>query len=222
MKGLSAEYYKRRSQLARTRFLLIALVALSLVLLFALSLAEGWILRHLIAPSVTGMEFVFALILMGLFLIIYCVVLARLCLHITYHIEHAGMAQTAVTSLFLLSYVFVFIKVPNVSSVLSLVVSKLFSTLLFFRFWQSQLSEARLQMRLKTTPRIFMVSIHAFFVCRWVIVACWLLSALGLAIALAATQPTIALEVWEGFALMGTFFMLFWAFVRNPNAHAGY
>lgn len=219
---LSPDYYKRRSQLLRARILLIALIPAFLSLLVGLSVAEGWIVRNLLHSSVTTPEFFLTLSVSAAFLVVHCLVLARLALQICYHIEHAGIAQTGVMTIFLLAYFAVSWNLPQLQSVIHLAVAKLLMVFLFFRFWQSQLREARLQMRMKQPPRIFLVSIHAFFVCRWVLAACWLLGALGFALALVSTHPVIELEGWEGITLLLTFYFLFRAFVRNPNAHADY
>ena len=219
---LSADYYKRRAQLLRARIYLLVLIPACLALLVGLSLAEGWLVRTLLLTAVTPLEFTITILVCGLFLAVYCMVLARMTLNISYHLEHAGIAQTAITTIFLLCYLFVFFKLPNPQPVLHLASAKLLMVFLFFRFWQSQLLQARLQMRMKVAPRIFMVSWHAFFVCRWVLAACWLLGALGFALALVSTHPVVNMEGWEGITLLGTFYLLFWAFVRNPNAHADY
>lgn len=221
-RSLSAEYYKRRLQLLRARAALVTLTVASMALLLTVSLAEGWAVRFVLSSAVTRQEFAGTLGVTALVLALFCIVLARLALHISYHIEHAGIAKTIVSTAFVLVYVFVLTKLPNPQPVLFLAVSKLFAIFLFFRFWHSQLSEARLQMRMKLPPRIFLVSIHAFFVCRWVLVACWLLLALGFATALVSVHPIIDMEGWEGLSILGTFYLMFRAFVRNPNAHADY
>ena len=110
----------------------------------------------------------------------------------------------------------------GIKDIVSLGVSKLCIISLYFHFWNSQLTEARLKTRSKLIPYIFIVSWRAFFICRWVLISCWLLSSLGFALALVASHPIIKLEGWEGLILMITFYFLFKLFVRNPNAHNYY
>jgi len=219
VKALSAEYYRRRSQLVRARWLLATLIPTSIAFLVLLSLAEGWVVRWLLQAnlSVGGLIGVFAGTAM--FLGVYCVGMARVSLHIVYHIEHAGIARTAVISAFLIAYIFVFTKLPSPQTVFPLAAGKLLSIFLFFRFWQSQLAQTRLSTRAHISPRVFIVSFDAFFVCLWVVLACFLLCALGFALALASVHPIIDLEGWEGLMLLSTFYFLFRIFVRNPNAH---
>lgn len=218
----SAEYTRRKSQLVRARGWLIGLVTLSVFLLVILSVLESWTVRVLLSSPVTPFELISILVLLGFFLLTYCVVLTRVALHISYHVENARVAKTFVTTLCLLGYLFVLTVVPSPQPVIFLAASKLLSIFLCFRFWESQLNETRLQMRSQVLPRVYIVSWRAFFVSRWVIAACWLLSALGLALALVSTHPIIDLEGWEGIVLLGSFYLLFRAFVRNPNAHADY
>ncbi len=219
-KGLSAEYYKRRSQLVRARWLLATLIPVSIALLVTLSLAEGWVVRWLLSTPTGWGRLAAVLAGIAAFLAIYCLGMARVALHIVYHIEHAGVARTAVIAAFLVAYVFVFTKLPSPQTVLPLAAGKLLSIFLFFRFWQSQLSETRLRLRAHVSPRVFIVSLEAFLVCAWVVMACFLLCALGFALALASVHPVIEFEGWEGLMLLGTFYFLFRIFVRNPNAHA--
>lgn len=219
-RSLSIEYYRRKAQLLRARMLLASLVSACLLLLVGISVAEGWVVKTILSPENSAAEFLWSVVLTGTFLLIYCVVLARVSLHISYHIENAKVAQTGVTFLFLVVYIFILSHLSNPQPVVPLAISKLFVVLLFFSFWQSQISSARLEMRMKFPPRIFIVSWHAFFVCRWVLVACWLLLVLGFALAIVSARPIIDLEGWEGISLLATFYFVFRLFVRNPNAHA--
>lgn len=219
LKPLSSEYYKRKWHLIRARALLMALLSASILLLLGISVAEGWVVSSLLMPGNTSFLIFTHMFSVGLFLAVFCVVLARMALHITYHVEHARVAQTGVTTLFLLVYVFILTQLQHPQQVVYLSVSKLFSIFLFFSFWQSQLSEVRMAYKLKPPPRIFIASWKAFFVCKWVLASCWLLSALGFALALVAVHPIVDLEGWEGIALLSTFFLLFRIFVRNPHAH---
>lgn len=218
----SAEYYRRRSQLVRARWLLATLVPASIALLVTLCLAETWAVRWLILTPLPLGHLTAACAAIALFLAVYCVGMARVALHIVYHIEHAGVARTAVSVAFIAAYVVVFTKVPSPQAVLPLAAAKLLSVFLFFRFWQSQLAWARLSWR---TPahapaRLFLVDFRAFLVCRWVMLACFLLCALSFALALVSVHPVIDMKGWEGLILLGTFFFLFRFFVQNPNAHA--
>jgi hypothetical protein len=219
-KALSAEYYRRRSQLVRARWLLATLIPFSIGLLVVFSLAEGWVVRWLLSSNLGLGGLAATFIAIVAFLAIYCVGMARVTLHMVYHIEHAGVARTAVIGAFLVAYVFVFTKLPSPQTVFPLAAGKLFSIFLFFRFWQSQLAETRLRARTLTSPRVFIVSFRAFLVSVWVVIACFLLCALGFALALASMHPVIDLDGWEGLMLLATFYFLFRIFVRNPNAHA--
>jgi hypothetical protein len=219
LKVLSVEYYRRRSQLVRARWLLVTLIPTSIVFLVLLSLAEGWVVRWLLQARLEVGELVGILLGTALFLAVYCFGMARVTLHIVYHIEHSGFARTAVISAFIVAYVFVFMKLPSPQTVFPLAAGKLLSIFLFFRFWQSQLAQTRLSMRSQVSPRVFIVSFEAFLGCLWVVVACFLLCALGFALALASVHPIIDLDGWEGLMLLSTFYFLFWIFARNPNAH---
>jgi len=216
----SADYYRRRRQLVRARWLLATILPASIGLLVVLCLAEGWALRFILLTPLPWGGLLGMCACIVLFLAIYSVSMARVALHIVYHIERSGFARTAVSVAFVIAYVFVFTKLPAPQTVLPLAAGKLFSVFLFFRFWQSQLSEARLRLRSHTPPRIFLVSRQAFLVCRWVVMACFLLCALGFALALVSVHPIIDMEGWEGLMLLGTFYFLFRIFVRNPNAYA--
>lgn len=218
----SPEYLRRKSQLLRARIWLVSLVSLSLTLLVILSLGEAWATRILMSSPLTWFELLSVGVLIGVFLFVYCIILARMALHITYHTENARVAQTFVTTLCLVVYAFLFTYLHNPLPVVFLAASKLLAIFLFFLFWQSQLSETRLRLRSRVLPRIYIVSWKAFFVSRWVLAACWLLCALGIALALVSTHPIIELDGWEGVSLLVTFYLLFRIFVRNPNAHAGY
>lgn len=219
---LSVEYKRRRAHLFRARLWLIALLTLSVISLIAISLSESWAVRILLSSPVSFFELITIAVLIVFFLLTYCIILARMALHITYHLEDARVALTLVTALFMGVYFVVWNYVPYPLPVLFLAASKILSIFLCFRFWKAQLSETRLRMRTTWLPKIYIVSWRAFFVCRWVIGACWLLSALGLALALVSTHPVIDLKGWEGIVLLGTFYFLFRAFVNNPHAHTGY
>lgn len=219
-KILSAEYYRRRKQLVRARWLLATLIPLSIALLVMLSLAEGWVVRWLLSSSLGTVGLLGTFAAIGAFLATYCIGMARVTLHVVYHIEHSGVARTAVIGAFLVAYIFVFTKLPSPQTVFPLAAGKLLSIFLFFRFWRSQLAEMRLRARSHASPRVFIVSFRAFLVSMWVVMACFLLCALGFALALASMHPIIDLEGWEGLMLLFTFYFLFRIFVRNPNAHA--
>lgn len=218
----SPEYIRRRNQLLRARSWLVGLVGFSLGLLIVLSIGEAWATRVLMSTPLTRIELTSLGLLTGIFQFVYCVILARMALHISYHVEHARVAQTFVTTLCLVVYAFLFTYLHNPLPVLFLAASKLLAIFLFFTFWNSQLSETRLRMRSRVLPKVYILSWRAFFVCRWVLGACWLLCALGLALALVSTHPVIEMGGVEGGSLLLTFYFLFRIFVRNPNAHAGY
>jgi hypothetical protein len=221
-RAMSADYYRRRTHILRARVLVMGLLLLCMGFLLLVCIGEGWTVRFMLSQSLSFMQTgLYALAIM-MVIGVYCCVLARLALYISYHLDHSKIAQALILVPFVAVYLFLFLKLTNIRAILPLATSKLFATFLFFSFWQSQMNEARIQMRLKAAPRIFIVSWHAFFVCRWVLAACWLLLTLGFALAVVSTHPVVDMEGWEGVALLGTFFLVFRAFVRNPNAHADY
>jgi hypothetical protein len=216
---MSAEYYRRRSQLVRARLLLATLLPAAIALLVALSLVESGVVQWLTTAPFTPLSLALFTLGMAVFLFLYSLGLARVTLQIVYHTEHSGIARAVVTCAFIAAYIFVFLKLPSPQIILSLAMSKLFSVFLFFRFWQSQLSFSRLSSRYPIEARSFLLEWRAFFKCRWVVMASFLLCSLGFAMALASLHPVIQLGAWESTMLLGTFFLLFRIFAQNPNAH---
>ena len=122
-------------------------------------------------------------------------------------------------TLFICAYFLLLYTTSGVKEILALGFSKLCIISLYYHFWRSQIIENRLKKHLSILPAYFLLSWRAFFICKWVLIACWLLSSLGFAIALVSSHPIIKLEGWEGIIIMITFYFLFKLFVRNPNAH---
>ncbi|KAB8027745.1 hypothetical protein [Fluviispira multicolorata] len=216
---LSAAYYKRKHHLLKKRLFFIFILTFSVLLLLLLSISESWALKILISRSFSSLGVGSVLFFTGLYLLVYNILLSRISLHICYHFENKKIPSFIIMLLFIVVYLIISFNAPEFKNIISLGVSKICIISLYFSFWVSQLSEARLKMRLTKIPSIFLVSWRSFFICKWVLIACWLLSSLGFALALVASHPIIKLEGWEGVILMLTYYFLFSFFVRNPNAH---
>lgn len=219
---LSADYYKRKHHLLKKRLAFFFILISSVTFLLFLSISEGFALKVLLSKNFSFPEISCILVLIAIYLLAYNIILSRITLHICYHFDNKKIPSVIIMAIFILAYLIISINTSEVKNIISLGVSKICIISLYFNFWNSQLSETRLQMRINIIPYIFIVSWHAFFICRWVLIACWLLSSLGFALALVSSHPIIKLEGWEGLLLMFTFYFLFKLFVRNPNAHANY
>ena len=221
-KELSYDYHRRRSQLIRARAALGVYIAAALAGLAGICLLEAWWVRWLIASRLDWGKGSFALVSIFVLVVVYCIGTARVTLHIVYHLDRAGLARNAVLFAFSLAYVFVLYKLPSPQTILPLAAGKQFAIFLFFSFWQSQVFQARVSLRSSAANVVFDLGWKSFWVCKWVLCACFLLNCLGLALAIVSVHPVIEMEGWEGVMLMGTFFFLFYIFVRNPvsNAHS--
>lgn len=218
---LSADYYKRKHHLFIKRVIFLFILFSSVSFLLFLSISEGFALKILLSKNFSFIEVSVILILIGIYLLAYNIILSRIYLHICYHFENKKTPSLIIMTIFIIVYLFLSFT-TEIKDIVSLGVSKLCIISLYFNFWNSQLIEARLKTRSNIIPYIYIVSWRAFFICRWVLIACWLLSSLGFALALVSSHPIIKLEGWEGLILMFTFYFLFKLFVRNPNAHANY
>lgn len=219
---LSANYYKRKQHLLKKRLAFFFILISSVTFLLFLSISEGLALKVLLSKNLSLSEISCILILIAIYLLAYNIILSRITLHICYHFNNKKIPSAIIMAIFISAYLIISINAPEVKNIISLGISKICIISLYFNFWNAQLSETRLQMRTNIIPYIFIISWHAFFICRWVLIACWLLSSLGFALALVSSHPIIKLEGWEGLLLMFTFYFLFKLFVRNPNAHANY
>ena len=216
VRSLSLDYQKRRQQLLRARWMLATLLPFAILCLSLLCLVEVWAVRELISKAMTlprTLLFVFATCVM---MFVYCFGMARVSLIVSYHIEKAGWARNGVLGVFVAAYVLVLYLLPSPQTVLPLASAKIFSILLYFRFWQGQIFAARFSRRY--APAEFLKDASAFWVCKWVLVASVLLSLLGIALALVSVHPVIDMEGWEGFMLFLGFYALFWIFAGNPQA----
>ena len=194
------------------------MVILCMVSLFGISLFEVWMVREWLPLAETVKQFLgqFGFLAVGLF--VYSFLVARMVLALIYHIDNAGFVQTTVMLALALFYASLMWVLPHSEAVILLGFSKLLGVFLFSLFWRNQLLEERWRNR-EVPPTIFFTSLRAFLVCRWVLLAVWLLKSLGLALALVTVHPVIQLSVAEGMMLLGSFFLLFSIFVRNPLAH---
>ncbi len=218
---LSADYYKRKQHLFKKRLKFLFILFSSVSFLLFLSISEGYALKLLLSKNFSFIEISVILILISIYLLAYNIILSKIYLHICYHFENKKTPSLIIMTIFIILYL-TLSYTTGIKDIVSLGVSKLCIISLYFHFWNSQLKEARLKTRSKLIPYIFIVSWRAFFICRWVLISCWLLSSLGFALALVASHPIIKLEGWEGLILMITFYFLFKLFVRNPNAHNYY
>ena len=218
---LSADYYKRKQHLFKKRLKFLFILFSSVSFLLFLSISEGYALKLLLSKNFSFIEISVILILISIYLLAYNIILSKIYLHICYYFENKKTPSLIIMTIFIILYL-TLSYTTGIKDIVSLGVSKLCIISLYFHFWNSQLTEARLKTRSKLIPYIFIVSWRAFFICRWVLISCWLLSNLGFALALVASHPIIKLEGWEGLILMITFYFLFKLFVRNPNAHNYY
>jgi hypothetical protein len=218
---LSADYYKRKQHLFKKRLKFLFILFSSVSFLLFLSISEGYALKLLLSKNFSFIEISLILILISIYLLAYNIILSKIYLHICYYFENKKTPSLIIMTIFIILYL-TLSYTTGIKDIVSLGVSKLCIISLYFHFWNSQLTEARLKTRSKLIPYIFIVSWRAFFICRWVLISCWLLSSLGFALALVASHPIIKLEGWEGLILMITFYFLFKLFVRNPNAHNYY
>ena len=218
---LSADYYKRKQHIFKKRLKFLFILFSSVSFLLFLSISEGYALKLLLSKNFSFIEISVILILISIYLLAYNIILSKIYLHICYYFENKKTPSLIIMTIFIILYL-TLSYTTGIKDIVSLGVSKLCIISLYFHFWNSQLTEARLKTRSKLIPYIFIVSWRAFFICRWVLISCWLLSSLGFALALVASHPIIKLEGWEGLILMITFYFLFKLFVRNPNAHNYY
>ena len=196
------------------------MVVLSFVLLTAVSFGEAWAVGNALPLSEHVSDYIqlFSFLSIGLFM--YSFVMARLMLHMIYHMEHARLVQTSVLGGVTLCYCFIMWRSPQTAAVTFLATSKVLGMFLFSSFWKVMLLEEFWRRQNSAhVPRTYLVSWKAFFICRWVLLASWLILNLGLALALIAEHPVIQLDIWEGLILLLTFFVLFQIFAKNPNAH---
>lgn len=219
IRELSSDYYKRKQHLLKKRFIFFLVLISSVTFLLFLSFSEGVALKILLSKSFSFLEIILILILISIFLIAYNIILARIYLHICYHFEKPKTPSLIIMALFILAYFVLSYTTSGIKDILALGFSKLCIISLYFHFWQIQISESRLKKLSITIPATFILSWRSFFICKWALVACWLISSLGFAIALVSSHPIIKLEGWEGIIIMLTFYFLFKLFVRNPNAH---
>lgn len=217
-KSLSRIYYKRKHHIFFKRLSFAFVVTLSILFLLSLSFFEGLAVRLLLSEVASTAEFFIFVPCIFIFLFIYNLILARVSLYICYHFENINMHSALFMLSFTLVYLFFSFKFHHLRNVIPLDVSKLFIISLYFRFWAARLSQARLKTQNVVLPRIFLVSWRAFFTCRFVLTACFLLSALGFVFALVSAHPAISLAGWEGLLVMSIFYFLFRFFVQNPNA----
>lgn len=222
IRELSAEYYKRKSHLYKARMVFLLILFSSVAVLVLLSVSEKWALHVLFSYDFSNFLSIFFLFCIFVYLLLYNILLSRIALRICYHFDNKKIPSLIIMLLFGLTYFFLSANSNEFKNILSLAVSKLAIISLYFNFWNSQLNETRLKTRSKLTPFVYLISFHAFFICRWVLIACWLLSCLGFVLALVSSHPVIHLDGWEGFILIFIFYILFRLFVRNPNAHANY
>lgn len=219
IRELSSDYYKRKQHLLKKRLSIFLVLIFSVTFLILLSVSEGIALKILLSKNFTVIEISFILILISIFLIAYNIFLSRIYLHICYHFENPKTPSNIIMTLFICAYFLLLYTTSGVKEILALGFSKLCIISLYYHFWRSQIIENRLKKHLSILPANFLLSWRAFFICKWVLIACWLLSSLGFAIALVSSHPIIKLEGWEGIIIMITFYFLFKLFVRNPNAH---
>lgn len=144
--------------------------------------------------------------------------LSLLCLYLTEAAQAAGLAETAVFLLFAGAYASV-ARQSLLQPILYLVTGKILVTVLFARFWHAKFREYRMRFKSRPSARFFLEQQKRFFSCGWVVVGSWWLTALAFALALVESQTLLQLQGWEGLSLLGTFFGLFWIFVRNPYSH---
>ncbi|WGL58703.1 hypothetical protein QEJ31_09190 [Pigmentibacter sp. JX0631] len=219
IRELSSDYYKRKQHLLKKRLSIFLVLIFSVTFLIFLSVSEGIALKILLSKNFTFFEISSILILISIFLIAYNIFLSRIYLHICYHFEKPKTPSNIIMTLFICAYLLLSYTTSGVKDILALGFSKLCIISLYYHFWRSQIIENRLKKHLSILPANFLLSWRAFFICKWVLIACWLLSSLGFAIALVSFHPIIKLEGWEGVIIMITFYFLFKLFVRNPNAH---
>lgn len=215
----SPTYFQRKEWLGAARRYAIALSLIFVVLLLAANFAEVFVVRVIIQQARSIGEVIGLLIGVFVGLGLYTFVLARLTLHLVYRLNSARWASTVTLGLFLAVYVFTLPDKRDTAALIPLATSKVFSLLLFVRFWESQISGFRQRHKNMNHPRMFLVSWPAFLVCRWLLAACWLLSYFGFALAVVSADPVINMTGWESVTLIGALYGIFRIFVRNPLAH---
>jgi len=219
IRELSSDYYKRKQHLLKKRLIFFFVLISSVSFLLFLSISEGIALKILLANNFSFPEITAFLILISIFLIAYNIILARIYLHICYHFENPRAPSLIIMTLFIIAYFILSYTTSGIKDILALGFSKLCIISLYFHFWRSLIAENRLKKKQTIIPANFILSWKTFFVSKWVLIACWLMSSLGFAIALVSSHPIIRLEGWEGIIIMITFYFLFKLFVRNSNAH---
>lgn len=216
----SPDYKRRRAKLLKARLAVFTLMGSLFGSLIVLCSAEGALVRFLLQENVSFAHYFLFGALISSFLVVYSILLSRLVVHILYNLENAAIAQTIATSTFVLVYAFVFYRFKNIQPLLYLAVGKLLAVLLLFRFWRLRFFEAHDRLKSALAPQRFLVSWSAFSICRWVVIACFLLMFLGMALAFVSTHPVIELAGWEGLVLMLSFYFVFRAFAQSPHAHS--
>ena len=219
---LSQDYYKRKNHLLKKRLNFFIILISSVSFLLFLSISEGYALKILLSKNFSITDIVYILLLIELYLLTYNIILSRITLHLCYYFYNKKIPSIIIMSIFSIVYLIISFNVSEAKNIIPLGISKICIISLFFNFWSSKLSETRLETRSNILPYIFMISWQAFFMCRWVLIACWLLSSLGFALALVTSHPIIKIELWEAVLLMLAFYFPFKLFVRNPNAHSGF
>jgi hypothetical protein len=215
----SASYNRRRQSVLWARGSALAAGGFFLLMLVSGCMVESWLVKQFASVNVGLLEFVIYLSSVGCFLFLYSLGLCRLTLHFSYWLESLRSVRFGIQVLFLLAYGYAITGLDDIRLLLPVAASKVLSAFLFFRFWESQIVYLRLRRRKRPQPREFLLSGRAFFVCRWILVACWLLHCLGFALSLLSSDPVVDLAGWESLLLLGGFYLLFRVFVRNPYAH---
>lgn len=215
----SASYHRRRQNLLWARGAALAAGGFFLLLLVTGSLVESWLVKRFALSDMGFVSFVIFVIGVGFFLFIYSLALSRLTLHFSYWLERTRTVRFVVQVLFLIAYGYAITSMRDVRLLIPVAVSKVFSIFLYFRFWESQIASLRLRRRNRPQAREFLLSVRAFLVCRWILVASWLLLCLGFALSLVSSDPVVDFTGWEAVLLLGGFYLLFRVFVRNQYAH---
>ena len=157
----------------------------------------GWLLTA--AAAFAGLAF-------------FVVILARLSLWVTIFFGPGSTSLLLLSLWLLVLFVWELWTTHSLHVLTPLMFSKFCCVWLFMRFWVVRRKRAawREGGRLRSGE---------FFVCRRLLVACWLLACLGFALALVSADPVRAMSAAESLVLLGVMFVLFMVFVRNPLAH---
>lgn len=199
------------------------MIFFTLPLLFSavagMCLLEVWSLGLLIVAVHQPVQFAFLFMSAMVMLFILSLTLVVLCLHLTEAARAAGLAETFVFLILLVSYALI----PQqqlLQPLVFLATAKILVTVLFARFWHAKFRVFRMRYRESPSARFFLSDWRRFLSCKWVLLGGWFLSILAFALALVVSQTYLAMQGWEGLGLLLTFFALFWIFVRNPYAHS--